>query len=56
SFGLSSSLVTHRRRHAGENPYKCSECGKSFSVGSAFIQHRRVHGGAAAPCRCGVCG
>lgn len=37
-------LNTHRRRHTGEKPFKCSICSSTFSQLSSLIHHRRLQG------------
>uniref|UniRef100_A0A8C5U3T9 C2H2-type domain-containing protein n=1 Tax=Malurus cyaneus samueli TaxID=2593467 RepID=A0A8C5U3T9_9PASS len=49
-------LGVHEQLHAGEKPYKCLECGKSFSTNSSgLIIHQRIHSGDR-PYECGECG
>uniref|UniRef100_A0A2K5DXT3 Zinc finger and SCAN domain containing 29 n=1 Tax=Aotus nancymaae TaxID=37293 RepID=A0A2K5DXT3_AOTNA len=54
SFGPDSLLI-HQVSHQVENPYKCADCGKSFSRSARLIRHRRIHTGEK-PYKCLDCG
>lgn len=54
TFGPNSHLM-HQISHQVENPYKCADCGKSFSRSARLIRHRRIHTGEK-PYKCLDCG
>ena len=54
-IGESSNPIKHQNIYSVKKPWKCSECGKSFSYYSAFILHQRIHTGEK-PYKCNKCG
>uniref|UniRef100_A0A8C0Z5P0 Zinc finger protein 75D n=2 Tax=Canis lupus TaxID=9612 RepID=A0A8C0Z5P0_CANLF len=40
---LPKHMDLHGKGHAGEKPFKCQECEKSFRVSSDLIKHQRIH-------------
>ena len=40
-----NGLQTHMRRHTGDKPYKCDECGKGFIQKNSLQTHMRIHTG-----------
>nr|XP_034963309.1 zinc finger protein 345-like [Zootoca vivipara] len=50
-----SCLRTDRRMHAGERPFKCANCGESFSSRKSYVIHQRIHT-AEKPYKCSDCG
>ncbi|EHB03137.1 Zinc finger protein 174 [Heterocephalus glaber] len=55
--GLSSCLqrLGHQATRSAKKPYKCDDCGKSFTWNSELKRHKRVHTGER-PYTCGECG
>ncbi|NWI53837.1 ZNF22 protein, partial [Calyptomena viridis] len=55
SFMGSSEPVVPEQLQAREKPYKCLECGNSFSRSSNLLSHQHIHTGEW-PYKCGECG
>ncbi|NXG47458.1 ZN879 protein, partial [Psilopogon haemacephalus] len=55
SFSYRSYLNVQTCTHAGEKPFTCPDCGKSFRQSGNLTRHRRIHSGEK-PYSCADCG
>ncbi|XP_059904954.1 zinc finger protein 431-like isoform X2 [Gadus macrocephalus] len=49
-----ANMIVHMRTHSGENPYKCDQCTKGFSLKRHLKSHMRTHSGEK-PYKCDQC-
>ncbi|KAJ2941928.1 hypothetical protein O0L34_g10745 [Tuta absoluta] len=54
--GTFRGKARHSRSTAGERPFKCTECSKSFQMKQRLVAHRRVHSAVKASYLCNLCG
>jgi uncharacterized Zn-finger protein len=54
SFTTQGHLTDHKRRHSGERPYICKQCGDKFMRSSTLKIHQRRHTGER-PYKCQKC-
>jgi len=54
SFTTQGHLTDHKRRHSGERPYICKDCGDKFMRSSTLKIHLRRHTGEK-PYKCEKC-
>ncbi|KAM4728605.1 uncharacterized protein FYW61_011528 [Anableps anableps] len=52
---LEEHKTTHQAAHQTSKPFRCLECGKSFTQKTRLKTHQRVHTGER-PFSCGICG
>ncbi|XP_028750647.1 zinc finger protein 174 isoform X1 [Peromyscus leucopus] len=55
SLGSLLQCLSHQAARSAKKPYKCDDCGKSFTWNSELKRHKRVHTGER-PYICGECG
>lgn len=54
-FSQRQKIIRHLNTHTKHKPFKCSVCGKHFSLDLMLKQHMRIHTGER-PYKCKVCG